>query len=67
MAEDEEDWYGLKMTILKSLANFFKLYEQRRSSFKGVVSIWQRWLSYCKFLLILLFIIIIFFHLGCFQ
>ena len=43
MAEDGEDWNGLKMTILKSLANFFKMHERRRSSFKrsnikGVVS-----------------------------
>ena len=26
MAEDGEDWNGLKMTILKSLANFFSKY-----------------------------------------
>ena len=25
MAEDGEDWDGLEMTILKSLANFFKV------------------------------------------
>ena len=24
MAEDGEDWYGLEITILKSLATFFK-------------------------------------------
>ena len=27
MAEDGEDWIGLAMTILKSLANFFKIHE----------------------------------------
>ena len=34
MAEDGEDWNGLEMTILKSLANFFKINERWRSSFK---------------------------------
>ena len=34
MAEDGEDWNGLEMTILKSLANFFKMHERWRSSFK---------------------------------
>ena len=33
MAEDGEDWNRLEMTILKSLANFFKIHEQWRSSF----------------------------------
>ena len=33
MAEDGEDWNGLEMTILKSLANFFKMHERWRSSF----------------------------------
>ena len=28
MAEDGEDWKGLEMTILKSLANFFKMPER---------------------------------------
>ena len=28
MAEDGEDWNGLEMTILKSLANFFKIHER---------------------------------------
>ena len=36
MAEDGEDWNGLEMTILKSLANFFKMHERWRSSFKWV-------------------------------
>ena len=34
MAEDGEDWNGLEMTILKSLANFFKMHKRWRSSFK---------------------------------
>ena len=34
MAEDGEVWNGLEMTILKTLANFFKMHEQWRSSFK---------------------------------
>ena len=34
VAEDGEDWNGLEMTILKSLANFFKMHEWWRSSFK---------------------------------
>ena len=34
MAEDGDDCNGLEMTILKSLANFFKIHEQRHSSFK---------------------------------
>ena len=34
MAEDGEDWNGLEMTILKSLANFSKTHERWRSSFK---------------------------------
>ena len=34
MAEDGEDWNGLEMTILKSLAIFFKIHERWRSSFK---------------------------------
>ena len=33
MAEDGEDWNGLEMTILKSLANVFKIHERWRSSF----------------------------------
>ena len=33
MAEDGEDWNGLEMTILKSLANFFKINKRWRSSF----------------------------------
>ena len=35
MAEDGEDWNGLEMTILKSLAIFFKMHEWWRSSFKS--------------------------------
>ena len=35
MAEDDEDWNGLEMTILKSLANFFKIHERWRSSFNN--------------------------------
>ena len=35
MAEDGEDWNGLEMTILKSLAIFFKIQERWRSSFKA--------------------------------
>ena len=35
MAEDGEDWNELEMTILKSLANFFKMHEWWRSSFKN--------------------------------
>ena len=35
MAEDGEDWNGLEMTILKSLAIFFKMHEQWRNSFKN--------------------------------
>ena len=31
MAEDGEDWNGLEMTILKSLANFFKIHERWRT------------------------------------
>ena len=34
MAEDGEDWNGLKMTILNSLASPFKMHERWRSSFK---------------------------------
>ena len=34
MAEDGEDWNGLEITILKSLANFFKMHKPWRSSFK---------------------------------
>ena len=33
MAEDGEDWNGLEMTILNSLATFFKRHERWRSSF----------------------------------
>ena len=33
MAEEGEEWNGLEMKILKSLANFFKMHEQWRSSF----------------------------------
>ena len=36
MAEDGEDWNRLEMTILKSLANFFKINERWRSSFNGI-------------------------------
>ena len=32
MAEDGEDWNGLKMMILKSLANFFKIHKRWHSS-----------------------------------
>ena len=41
MAEDGEDWRGLEMTILKSLAKFFKMHERWRSSFntKVVISV----------------------------
>ena len=40
IAKDGEDWNGLEMTILKSLAIFFKMHERWRSSFKaGNVSI----------------------------
>ena len=35
MAEDGEDWNGLEMTILNSLANFFKIHKWWWSSFKG--------------------------------
>ena len=35
-AEDGEDWNGLEMTILNSLANFFKMHERWRSSFKAM-------------------------------
>ena len=34
MADDGKDWNGLEMTISKSLANFFKIHERWRSSFK---------------------------------
>ena len=34
MAEDGEDWNGFEMTILKNFANFFKIHELWRSSFK---------------------------------
>ena len=34
MAEDGEDWNRLEMTILKSLAKFFKMHEWWCSSFK---------------------------------
>ena len=37
MAEDGKDWNGLEMTILKSLANLFKINERWRSSFNS----WQ--------------------------
>ena len=33
MAKDGEDWNGLEMMILKSLAHFFKMREQGPSSF----------------------------------
>ena len=36
MAEDGEDWNGLEMTILKSLANFFKMHERWCSSFNFI-------------------------------
>ena len=36
MAEDGEDWNGLEMTILKSLAIFFKMHERWRSPFKSI-------------------------------
>ena len=36
MAEDGEDWNGLEMTILKSLAKFFKIHKRWRSSFNWV-------------------------------
>ena len=35
MAEDGEDWNGLEMAILKSLANFFKMHERWRNSFNA--------------------------------
>ena len=35
MTEDGEDRNGLEKTILKSLANFFKIHERLRSSFKA--------------------------------
>ena len=38
MAEDSEDWNGLEKTILKSLANFFKINKGWRSSFNCWVS-----------------------------
>ena len=38
MAEDGQDWNGLEMTILKSLANFFKMHERWRGSFKFLTS-----------------------------
>ena len=41
MEADGEDWNGLEMTILKSLAIFFKIHEPWRSSFK--------WLNYYVF------------------
>ena len=37
MAEDGEDWNGLEMMILKSLANFFKMHEWWRSSFNNTI------------------------------
>ena len=43
MAEDGEDWNGLEMTILKSLANFFKINERWRSSFKASTDEKIRW------------------------
>ena len=35
MAANGDDWNGLEITILKSLANFFKIHEWWRSSFKA--------------------------------
>ena len=35
MTEDCKDWNGLEMTILKSLANYFKIHKPWRSSFKN--------------------------------
>ena len=38
VAEDGEDWNELEMTILKSLAIFFKIHQRWRGSFKGAQS-----------------------------
>ena len=38
MSGDGEDWNGLEMTILKSLAVFFKIHERWRSSVKELVA-----------------------------
>ena len=45
MAEDGEDWNGLEMAILKSLAKFFKIHERWSSYFK----IRSSWLKYNLF------------------
>ena len=46
--EDGEDWKGLEMTILKTLANFFKIHEQRHSSINTwIVTIW--WITFSSF------------------
>ena len=37
MAEDEEDWNGLEMAILKSFSYFFKMHKPWRSSLKVFV------------------------------
>ena len=39
MAEDGEDWNWLEITIFKSLANFFKIHERWRKSFKPNLSL----------------------------
>ena len=39
MAKDGEDWNGLEVTILKSLANFFKMHEWWRSTFKASLQV----------------------------
>ena len=54
IGEDGEDWNRLEMTILKSSANFFKMHEWWRSSFKmadyereGSAQKVQNW-AYCE-------------------
>ena len=40
MAEDGEDWSGMEMMIMKSLANFFKIHEWWCSSFNQWMNEW---------------------------
>ena len=57
VAEDGEDWNRLEMTILKSLANFFKMHKRWCSSFNETKSAiimgmqrMRRWLLLCRLL-----------------
>ena len=45
MVEDGEDWNGLDVTILKSLAIFFKIHEWWRGSFNNRNCVHFRWVA----------------------